>query len=73
MRASVARAAEAAAAKRIADLEREFKGARARAERAEAPVKAQKKVASLMDHLLSPKDEPKDDDETGKPGNTGKR
>ena len=64
------RAAEAAAAKRIAELERELKRAKARAERAEALVEAQKKVASLLDHLLPPRD---DDDETGRPGNTGKR
>jgi len=63
----VAKAAEAAAAKRIAELERELKHATARAERAEALVEAQKKVASLLDHLLPAKD----DDENA--GNTGKR
>lgn len=61
-----AKAAEAAAAKRIAELERDLKRARARAERAEALVEAQKKVASLLDHLLPPRD-----DENS--GNTGKR
>jgi len=61
------RTAEAAAAKRIAELERELKRATARAERAEALVEAQKKVASLLDHLLPPQD---DDENTG---NTGKR
>jgi hypothetical protein len=55
------------AAKRIALLERELKRATARAERAEALVEAQKKVASLLDHLLPSKD---DDDQSG---NTGKR
>lgn len=60
------KAAEAAAAKRIAELERELKRAKARAERAEALVEAQKKVASLLDHLLPPRD-----DENS--GNTGKR
>jgi transposase-like protein len=64
---AAAKAAEAAASKRIAELERELKRARARAERAEALVEAQKKVASLLDHLLPPKD---DDENTG---NTGKR
>jgi hypothetical protein len=62
-----ARAAEVEAAKRIALLERELKRATARAERAEALVEAQKKVASLLDHLLPSKD---DDDQSG---NTGKR
>jgi uncharacterized membrane protein len=61
------KAAEAAQAKRIAELERELKRATARAERAEALVEAQKKVASLLDHLLPPRD----DDEPG--GSTGKR
>jgi hypothetical protein len=63
----VAKDAETAAAKRIAELERELKRAKARAERAEALVEAQKKVASLLDHLLPPKD---DEENTG---NTGKR
>jgi hypothetical protein len=61
---AAAKAAEAAAAKRIAELERVLKRAKARAERAEALVEAQKKVASLLDHLLPPKD-----DENS--GNTG--
>ena len=63
---AAAKVAEAAAAKHIAELERELKRAKARAERAEALVEAQKKVASLLDHLLPPKD-----DENS--GNTGKR
>ena len=67
---AAAKAAEAGAAKRIAELERELKRATARAERAEALVEAQKKVASLLDHLLPPKD---DDENTGNTGNTGKR
>jgi hypothetical protein len=65
--AKAAKAAEAAAAKRIAELERELKRARVRAERAEALVEAQRKVASLLDHLLPLKN----DDENS--GNTGKR
>jgi transposase-like protein len=64
---AASRDAETAAAKRIAELERELKRAKARAERAEALVEAQKKVASLLDHLL-----PARDDEENS-GNTGKR
>jgi len=65
-----ARAAERAAATRIAELERALKRATARAERAEALVEAQKKVAALLDHLLPPKD---DDDPAGRPEHIGKR
>jgi hypothetical protein len=52
-----ANAAEAAAAKRIELLERELKRVTARAERAEALVEAQKKVAALLDHLRPPTDD----------------
>jgi hypothetical protein len=62
-----AKEVEAAAARRIVQLERELKRAKARAERAEALIEAQKKVASLLDHLLPQRD----DDENS--GNTGKR
>ena len=55
--AKVAEAAEAAATQRIALLERELKRVTARAERAEALVEAQKKVAALLDHLLPPRDD----------------
>jgi hypothetical protein len=61
-----AKAAQAAAAKRIAELERELKRVTARAARAEALVEAQKKVSALLDHLrpLTDDDEPTGPTET---------
>lgn len=43
--------------KRVADLERQLARATARAERAEALVEVQKKVAALLDQLLPSKDD----------------